>query len=289
MPLGSIRTNLLHVLARRPGVHRYTLWRVAIGTLLTLGIAAIPWTGLLRFDLWAGRHVVRGEEVGLVEAAKAFAFPFLLVNIAILIATRFLGRYLCGFVCPVGNLARIAEWARRSPPGRRRLLTLGLLLFCFLLASITFAFWVDPRVFAAGSSSAIQASSVALLGTTALLFFGARRIGLGFCRDWCPSGVYFSLLGPESKTGIELRHPETCTDCGACDRVCPIDLAPRTMLQEDDGKRRGLYPEASTSLALCLRCGDCVRACEGVNAKQPGPVALHMGLVDAQPGDEAAV
>ena len=277
--------------AKRPRLHRYTWWRIAVGVVFTLAIAALSAFDVMRFDFWRGRHVYLGRELGLVEAAKAFAFPFLGINVLILLGTRFFGRYLCGFVCPYGSIARLAEWFRfRNRKGTRAqrlgsLVSVGLV--CFLLAFITFSFWVDVRVFALGSTRAVLVSTGLLLGLTALMVGVVQLKGLHFCRETCPSGVYFALLSHDTSSGIHFDHPETCIDCDACDRACPMDLGPRAHDSGDLCEGLGFYPEAMTFSSLCIRCGDCVSTCEAVTAKQPGPVPLRMGL-DASPADRAA-
>ena len=121
MGLGDKRVRALYgILHKARGMHRYTRWRWVIGIACTLAIAALPLTRTLRFDLWGGQHYYLGEHVSLVEAARRFAFPFLGINIAIILLSRVIGRYLCGFACPVGSLARLGEWARYAalPLGR---------------------------------------------------------------------------------------------------------------------------------------------------------------------------
>jgi polyferredoxin len=254
MPLGKQRDRILQGLTRARGaMHRHTRWRWAIAIACTAGIAALPAFDLLRFDFWRGRHVWLGQELGLVEVAKRFAFPFLGVNVLIVVASRFVGRYLCGFVCFYGALARLSEWLRfrGSSPARR------------------------------------AAGLAALLGGVALAFFACLRwLGQAFCRDWCPSGVYFALLGHQSLNGVHFAHPETCTDCKACDTVCPVDLKPREMSGGAYRAGRGFYPDALSNFALCVRCGDCVVACEDVNeARRDGPVTLRMGWLAPEARD----
>lgn len=270
--------------AARPRSHRYTVWRWAAALVCTLLVALLPLTGLLRFDLWGGRHLVGGEEHDLVSAARAFAFPFLAINVVILLVTRFLGRYLCGFGCPVGALARAGDWLRYRT-GRAtgtRAARLGLAAACLLLSAVCFSFWVDWRVFAAGSPAARGVAAAALLGVAAALYLGALRLGLRFCRDYCPSGVYFGLLGHDSRAGVELAHPEACIGCDACDKACPMDLPPRELL---DGAAtvpgRGIYPDGLTRLATCIRCGDCVQVCEGVTRRLGEETPLQLGLLPA--------
>ena len=281
MPLGKTRDKILSGLSRARGrAHRYTLWRWAIAIVFTLLIAALPLLDVLRFDFWRGRHMWLGEELGLVEVAKRFAFPFLAVNILIVVVSRFLGRYLCGFVCPYGALARLSEWARfRGKTSAQRLSGwLALFVVCLLLSAIVFVFWVDPRVFLEGSPVAITVASVFLGGMT-LSFFGCLFwLGQRFCREWCPSGVYFAVLAQNTLNGIEFAHPETCTECKACDKVCPMDLKPRELSGGAYRGGTGFYPQPLSNFALCIRCGDCVVACEDVNeARRDGPASLRMG------------
>lgn len=283
MPVGELRDRILYgILHRRGGIHPYALVRWVIGIGFTIGIALLPLLDVIRFDLWGGRHVFLGEQRPLIDVLRAFAFPFLAVNIAILLVTRLLGRYLCGFVCPVGSLARFAEWARfTTRRGTRQYLApLFVLASCTLLAAITFSFWVDWRVFRDGSPLAIGVSTSFLLSMALGLFGICQWLGLRFCREWCPSGVYFAALGHTSSNGIEFAHPESCTDCGACAKVCPVDLEPRAMAGGPYRGGLGLYGDSMSNFANCLRCGDCVIACEGANARRDEPLPLRMGFLD---------
>jgi polyferredoxin len=288
MPLGTTRDKVLRGLARKRGhPHRYTVvrWVVAIGA--TAVIALIPATGVLRFDLWGGNHVYLEDTLGFAEVARRFAFPFLAVNIAIVLASRFLGRYLCGFVCPYGALARLSEWARAT---RSAAFTNAVLLAAsLLLAAITFSFWIDWRVFTSGTPLALSLAAAFLLGTTAASYATVRWLGLAFCRDWCPSGVYFAVLGHDTNAGIAFAHPEACTDCRACESVCPVDLHPRQIASVESRAGTGFYPDGLSNHALCIRCGDCVVACEQVTARDSDVTPLELGWLrtDAARADEA--
>jgi len=282
MPVGNKRLRTLYGMgAKRGTIHRYTWWRWGLGIALTVGTALLPLTGTLRLDLWRGRCMWLGEPVGLVEASKAFAFPFLAVNIAIIVASRFLGRWLCGFVCPIGNMNRLAEWFRwKGRKGWRRYVeSLPVFAACLLLSAITFSFWVDWRVFVEGSTMAVWVAG-SFLGGMTLGFFGiVQGLGMRFCRELCPSGVYFAVLGPDTRTGVEFSHPETCTDCHACENTCPVDLMPREMAEPKHRAGMGFYPDELTNFANCLRCGDCVVVCEDTTARHGTPSALSMGVL----------
>jgi polyferredoxin len=287
MALGTERLKIALGLSAKRGRHRYTTIRWIVGILFTVLIALLPLTGLLRFDMWNGQHRLLGEPADFITVAKAFVFPFLAVNIGIILMSRFLGRYLCGFVCPVGSLSRISEWIQfkgRSFAGKAwRASLLGAL--SLLMASITFSFWVDWRVFAEGSPTAVAVSASFLGSMTLGLFILVYRIGLRFCRGYCPSGVYFALLGPETRSGIEFAHPENCTECKACITVCPMDLHPTEMTQEPRSGI-GFYPNGMSNHALCIRCGDCVAACEGTTARYNVETPLRMGTISAEAGRE---
>ena len=290
MPVGFPRARVLRSLAKARGrTHRYTWIRWAVGLGSTLAIALLPWTGTLRLDLWRGRHLWLGQEVGLVEGLKRFAFPFLAINVAIVLASRFLGRYLCGFVCPVGALNRADEWLRwrwRAGVGRASRAALMLLL-AGALAFVAFCFWVDPLVLLQGSPLALTLSWGALLGVTLGLFGIVRGLGFRFCRDWCPSGVYFAVLGPSSLTGVEFANPEACTECRSCERICPSDLKPTQMLAGGEPRAgSGLYPSGLTDLALCLRCGDCIAACEDATGEFGEDTPLRLGFLPASAREE---
>lgn len=291
MPLGKTRDKVVQGLARARGrMHRYTRVRIAVAVAFTLLVAALPAFGLLRFDLWGGHHEYLGTEQGLVETAKRFAFPFLGINLAILLVSRFLGRYLCGFVCPYGAVARLGEWLRfRAKTRRDRLVGLATLVgTCGLLSAITFSFWLDWRVFRAGTALAIALSAGFLIAMVTSFYFFVQRVGLGFCRNWCPSGVYFALLGHDTHNGIEFALPSSCTDCGACDKACPMDLKPRAMSGGAYRSGDGFYPDGLSNFSLCIRCGDCVSACEGTNARSDEPTPLRMGFLPAGARDSGA-
>jgi polyferredoxin len=296
MPLGSTRAKVLRGLGKaRKRAHRFTLWRWGLGIAFTVAIALVPLLGILRFDFWGGHHIYLGQPMELPEVAKKFAFPFLGINIGIIVLSRFVGRYLCGFGCPYGALSRLQEWLRFGAKTRAEKVRgkLTLLFVVVLLSSIVFSYFVDWRVFLDGSALAVTVSGAFLGGMILSFFFTVRYLGLRFCRDYCPSGVYFALLGHNTVNGIEFAHPETCTECKACVKVCPVDLEPREMSGGAYRGATGLYPETLSNFSNCIRCGDCVLACDGINTRPSEPVSLRMGWLppdkrDSTPGEVAA-
>lgn len=283
MVLGDKRIRALYgILHKSKSMHRYTRWRWIVGIVATIGVALLAWTKTMRFDLWGGEHYYLGERVSLIQAARGFAFPFLAVNIVIILTSRISGRYLCGFVCPVGSLSRLGEWARFTERRAAHRIVAPIVIFVasLVMTAITFSFWVNWRVFQDGSSLAMGISALFLVGGTASLFLLISRAGMGFCHDWCPSGAYFAVLGQETVNGVAF-HKEACTDCGVCTTVCPMDLDPKHM---SGGPRRGssgLYADYMSNFALCIRCGDCVVGCEEIGTRGQTTSALSMGWLPA--------
>ncbi|MRR13045.1 4Fe-4S dicluster domain-containing protein, partial [bacterium] len=75
-----------------------------------------------------------------------------------------------------------------------------------------------------------------------------------FCKYACPMGGLLALLSRLSVFKVR-RDPETCIDCGACDRACPVNV--------DVASAR------TVSSAECIGCAECVNAC-------PAPGALTL-------------
>lgn len=103
-------------------------------------------------------------------------------------------------------------------------------------------------------------------------------MGLRFCRDWCPSGVYFAVLGHKTANGIEFAHRETCIECDVCDKACPMDLAPREMSGGEFRDACELYSASLSNFALCIPCGLSWSAFALGAASEPGTAAIGLFL-----------
>src|SRR5699024_10858535 len=82
--------------------------------------------------------------------------------------------------------------------------------------------------------------SCILLGVIALAVCFYRP----FCKWICPVGAFYALFNKVSLYRFHI-NADRCTSCGACSRVCKMDV---------DVFRAPNHAE-------CIRCGDCIRAC----------------------------
>lgn len=159
----------------------------------------------------------------------------------------FRGRAWCDWMCPRGaffDLFLSRKGKRPAVPAWLRTpLTRALMLAVLMgvLGTQTVRHW--------GDWDSVGLAFVTLLTVTTL-----AGIALGLAtreRAWChlcPMGSLSSLLAP-GKLPLYVATAE-CNDCGACARVCPMELSP--------GAHRlaGVVAERD-----CIKCGACAALC----------------------------
>lgn len=268
------RVRILAAVARKGAV--WSVRRVVVITLSLLLLLAVPALGIARVDLWGGRHVLLGAPVGIVQGLQG-----LVITLAVLYGVTFLsnvvvGRFFCGWGCPVGHVSRLGEDVDLERRSRRRKLVAHVLGAGFVATFVgaVMSWWVDPRVLPEGS----WAARGVVLGVFAVLcaggFLHAFVWRFGFCLHACPIGLYYRYVTSRTPVGIVFSEvPDPCTQCGACTKICPVDLDPRqlgvpTGRQAPHGHDGGPAEERYGD-AECLRCGDCVEACRMVFSIRP--------------------
>lgn len=65
-----------------------------------------------------------------------------------------------------------------------------------------------------------------------------------FCKWLCPLGAFYGMCNKVSVYRLEVNESK-CTSCGACSRVCKMDVEVFHIPNH----------------AECIRCGDCVATC----------------------------
>lgn len=293
------RMRILTAVATRGA--RYQILRVLVITLSLAILIAVPSMGLVRLDLWDGRHVLFGERVPFLIGLRG-----VVVGIAALWGTTFLtnvivGRFFCGWGCPVGYVGRLGEDVSRTRhnnlKGRLRWLfqhAAGAGFVGTFIASMML-WWVDPAVLVEGS---LQAKSI-VIGIWLLLCFGgflhAFVWRFGFCKTACPIGLYYKFVTSSTPIGITFNEdPSPCIECGACEKICPVDLDPKKLGTVPDdldhtevntmhGELVAEVPKGDMyGDAECLRCGDCIEACNMIFKGRPGETPpLRFGRPEA--------
>ncbi|MGQ9920045.1 MAG: 4Fe-4S binding protein [Desulfobacca sp.] len=184
--------------------------------------------------------------------------------------TAFLGRFFCGFICPVGAMNQFISWLSRrgqqplervtanrfAPTQAIKYYVLIFLLILALLGTVQTGL-LDPLpliyrslnlallpLVAGGLDGPRYYVSVWLLG---LVFFTVAALNLlrprFFCRYLCPLGALCGLLAASSPFRIGKQRTGKCGDCRLCEEFC-------------EGACRPSGEIITGECVLCLNCLD---------------------------------
>ena len=253
-------------------MHRYVPLRF-LSQLITVGVLfAIPLSGAARVDLYGGNHRLLFDK----EANWREGLAGVIVGIALLYVVTFLvnvvfGRMFCGWGCPIGFLNRLCDVSELKPsmtvPRWRRLRDkTGPAGHSFLLVFPSVLWWTRAEAFYAGWGPPLfYAWSVTTLGVLSIYALG-KWSRWRFCMTTCPIGLYYSFVAPNEQFGIFFREAtadqtqDACLHCNACITICPVDLDPMNLAVE--ASPRGGIAIDAPGQNHCLKCGDCIQACE---------------------------
>ena len=204
-----------------------------------------------------------------VIGSSKFQFAYYIVGFLILIGVL-LGRVVCGFLCPFGWFQELLHKIPTKKCSTKKLHFLTYLKYVILVVFVIvlpmtivnevglgdpfFCKYICPAGILEGgiplsiADGGIRASlgalftwkSCILLGIVVLSVFFYRP----FCKWICPLGAFYALF---NKVSLYRFHIDAykCTSCGACSRICKMDV---------DVFRTPNHTE-------CIRCGDCIRTC----------------------------
>lgn len=173
---------------------------------------------------------------------NSFSVQFL-PAVFLVIATLFLGRFFCGWVCPVGTVSDLIPKTKRklSPFYRFKYYFL-----VFVIVSSIFGFNLlvisDPIVIFTRSLVFITHLRVPFM----LIVIVVLVAGLGerfWCRVLCPLGALLGVFSVIRMVNLEVQ--ENCTHCNLCNRICPMDAIHDSQITK---------PE-------CTLCFECVDKC----------------------------
>ena len=184
--------------------------------------------------------------------------PFYAAGTMAVVGTS-VGRMTCGTLCPFGFLQdvlfKIRTWKARLPGWASYLRYAALAVLVFLIPALTRVPWFS-KLCPMGTLSAglpwvtLSESVRGMVGSffwvkigILLLFVTSSVLAKRpFCRAVCPLGAIFSLFNRGSFLQLAW-NPDTCTRCGKCRKICPVDIR----------------PDYKPDSAECLRCLDCTR------------------------------
>lgn len=181
-----------------------------------------------------------------------------------------LGRFICGYVCPMGLLQDLI-YRIKTPKLRVRLKYLSYVKYVVLVVFVIilpfgmrhflvetglpwFCKYICPSGTIFGAIPLLSNNEMLRLQTGILtmlksliaggVVIASLFISRFFCRVLCPLGAIYGLFNRISFFRINF-HEDKCTNCGQCGKACQLCLEPVKQPNSHD----------------CVRCGGCVRAC----------------------------
>ena len=199
-----------------------------------------------------------------VAAAAGTLAPALAVAAALAALTVVLGRFFCGWMCPLGTLQQLAG-VLLSPRSRRESLEvnrwrpwyalkyyllaglLGMALLGSLQSGLLDPLSVAARGLAAGLWPALPGGRPVPGGWLAALLLlsvlvASRFVPRLFCRALCPLGAFLGVLGRFSLFRIQ-RSGGACSECRLCRFAC-------------QGADEPLGAHRPGECMVCLNCTD---------------------------------
>ncbi|MCR5836172.1 MAG: 4Fe-4S binding protein [Lachnospiraceae bacterium] len=190
-----------------------------------------------------------------------YRFPYYILGMLLLMGVL-LGRFVCGFMCPVGLVQELlykipgkklkkSKVTRVLSCGKYVVLVALAVMFPIFLRKPGFCKYVCPAgTFEGGVLLGITNTSVrAMLGriftwkmvALVIIVVSAVSIYRSFCRFICPLGAFYSLFNRFSFVRMVVDESK-CNHCGACQKFCRMDI--KTV-----GDRE------------CIQCRECKKVC----------------------------
>ena len=243
-----------------------------MGRLVAQGLVGLYMLGILGL---IGKENMQIEGFFLFLFAGLFYAAVLHYMIAKIFGPLIFSRGWCGWACWTAMILDLFPY-KRNKAGRAK--GFGVIRYLMFFASLIFAvviwFFADPSLRTDFTTMSTPSLYLFIAGNVLYYLIGiilvfATRDNRAFCKYVCPitlflkAGARFSLLKIET-------DKEKCTGCGACDRVCPMDI--NISSYAADGKR-----VLSTE---CIICQTCINSCP------KGALSLTTGLDGSCIADE---
>ncbi|MBT3192592.1 MAG: 4Fe-4S binding protein [Verrucomicrobia bacterium] len=213
-----------------------------------------------------------GCPIGMIGSNLAFReWPLLVLGMTLVVGAL-VGRFLCGWVCPMGFLQdliykipslkfRLPRWATWIKYG-------------FLVGTVFvlgFFFGKEPDVspfffcnFCPTAAIQVVLPDMIAYQDYALTFGRSLRLGVlvavllislgvhrGFCKVMCPVGALIAIANRFSFLSLRLNK-SACVSCSKCDKSCPMDVP----VMSSPEKGRAVNRDSE-----CIECLTCQQSC----------------------------
>lgn len=251
----------------------YTKYRWLVQVLVVISFIVVPQLHWLKLDFTNDRYWLLGHEVSRLLALQAVVILWLGAFFINFFENYFVGRLLCGWICPWGLLNRLGLMINhqlRRHARRALLLAVGNLLFAAAATLVVLNWLVDLGTFLQPAHPYFGAVWAAFVGFVLLGFGILHRLGFKFCEGLCPFGMYLTVVTQENSLRITFDSSRACVDCALCTQVCPMSLSPREMDFKD---------HMNGGFGQCILCGDCIDVCQIRMATEglPAPLRWNTG------------
>ena len=264
--------------------------------LLTIAVALIiPISGLFRIDPIAGAFVVLDRQIWWSDFFLVFGFWLMMASALVLLYST-VGTAFCGWSCPQNSLSEWANYLTHKLLGKRadvslngekmqvganknRWLNWTTLGVSFFVAAMFFAviplfYFYSPSVvwsFVTFQQDERLASSLHYIY---FIFVLVIFLDIAFIRHfWCRFMCIYKVWqhGFKTKHTLHIAYDQTrselCEKCNYCVTHCFLDLDPR----------------ATNIFDSCINCGECITACNNLQARKG-----RIGLLSFRIGEEEA-
>lgn len=204
------------------------------------------------------KYISSGEYIQRLNSSD-----FVLLAGTILLALT-VGRYFCGWLCPLGTMQELARKAGRKLFGKHEFAVpplldrpLRWLKYAVLVWALYFTWKTGTLIIRPYDPWAAYAHSFAgwnemwsefAIGSAILMasLTGGLFVDRLFCKYLCPLGAFLGIFSRFGLFSIQ-RNNNACLACTKCDQACPVDIP--------------VMQKSAVRSAECIGCLSCTTAC----------------------------
>ena len=228
-------------------------WRVLLNIrrMTTWGLMVLLCAALAKPESleWALKTLPKIQFGQLAAGWLSFGTTLLLAPTLIMtLSTLILGRWFCGWLCPLGASMDFARLAHLGVEKKNR--HLSFVPDRFWRSIVPIALWASFWLGLSVPMGELEPYSVVVSGPIIwmIILAVAAWMGRAFCNSICPTGWLLKLLGGRPLLGLKIDRSK-CRGCGACQRICPARCVDSRSKEIDRGR-------CLTCLICAARCPD---------------------------------